>query len=47
MSRRLIDTDVDLAADLARSLAKLSEAEDLPGWLGDAAPAKNGKNGGD
>lgn len=46
MSRRLIDTDVDLAADLARSLARLSEAQDLPGWLGfDGATGKTGKGG--
>ena len=34
MSRRLIETDVDIAADLAKKLAKLGEAQDLPGWLG-------------
>jgi hypothetical protein len=39
MSRRLIETDVDLAADLARSLAKLSEAQDLPGWRGEDGKA--------
>lgn len=34
MSRRLIDTDVGFATDLARKLARLDEAQDLPGWLG-------------
>ena len=34
MSRRLIETDVDIAADLAKKLARLGEAQDLPGWLG-------------
>jgi hypothetical protein len=34
MSRRLLDTDLDLAADLATRLARLSEAEDLPGFKG-------------
>lgn len=34
MSRRLIDTDSDLAADLAVKLARLSEAQDLPGFGG-------------
>lgn len=43
MSRRLIDTDVDLAADVARRLARLSEAQDLPGWYGDA-PGKGRKS---
>ncbi|MCE1235145.1 MAG: chromosome partitioning protein ParB [Hyphomicrobiales bacterium] len=42
MSRRLIETDVDLAADLARRLARLSEAQDLPGWYGDG-PSSGGK----
>lgn len=43
MTRRLIETDVELAAALARKLGRLSEAQDLPGWLGEktakAAPA--------
>jgi hypothetical protein len=37
MSRRLIETDVELAAALARKLARLTEAQDLPGWLGPKA----------
>ncbi|GGF57965.1 hypothetical protein GCM10007301_17120 [Azorhizobium oxalatiphilum] len=34
MSKRLIETDLDLARDLAIRLAHLDEAQDLPGYLG-------------
>jgi hypothetical protein len=34
MSRRLIELEFDLAADLAMKLARLSEAQDLPGYRG-------------
>ena len=34
MSRRLIEMQFDLAAELAGKLARLPEAEDLPGYLG-------------
>jgi hypothetical protein len=34
MSRRLIELQFGLAADLAAKLARLCEAEDLPGFLG-------------
>jgi hypothetical protein len=44
MSRRLIETDVGLATDLARRLARLDEAQDLPGWLGADDGEKNGKD---
>jgi hypothetical protein len=44
MSRRLIDTDVEIAADLAKRLARLDEARDLPGWKGgDDEDRPNGK----
>ncbi len=32
MSRRLIELEFDLAVDLAKKLARLSEAQDLPGY---------------
>ncbi|TBW40930.1 chromosome partitioning protein ParB [Siculibacillus lacustris] len=32
MSRRLLEIDLDLAADLALKLARLDEAQDLPGF---------------
>ena len=32
MSRRLIELQFDLAADLATQLAHLDEAQDLPGY---------------
>ena len=47
MSRRLIETDVELAAALARKLARLAEAQDLPGWLGEKTGGKAGKGGDD
>jgi hypothetical protein len=34
MSRRLIEFQFELAADLATKLARLSEAQDLPGFRG-------------
>jgi hypothetical protein len=34
MSRRLIELDLDLAAEVAAKLARLSEAQDLPGYWG-------------
>ena len=34
MSRRLIELQFDLAAELAMKLARLSEAQDLPGYWG-------------
>ena len=34
MSRRLIELQFDLAAELAKKLARLSEAQDLPGYWG-------------
>jgi hypothetical protein len=34
MSRRLIELQFDLAVDVATKLARLSEAQDLPGFLG-------------
>ncbi len=34
MSKRLIETDLDLARDLAIKLAHLDEAQDLPGYQG-------------
>lgn len=34
MSKRLIETDLDLAEDLACKLAELDEAQDLPGFMG-------------
>jgi len=34
MSRRLIETQFDFAAELAKKLARLSEAQDLPGYWG-------------
>ncbi|MEP9377896.1 ParB-like protein [Aquabacter sp. CN5-332] len=34
MSKRLIETDLDLAEDLALDLAMLDEAQDLPGFIG-------------
>ena len=34
MSRRLIELQFDLAAELATKLARLSEAQDLPGYWG-------------
>ena len=34
MSRRLIELQFDLAADLAKKLARLPEAQDLPGFRG-------------
>ncbi|TDT99728.1 hypothetical protein DFO45_1439 [Azorhizobium sp. AG788] len=37
MSKRLIETDFDLARDLAIKLARLDEAQDLPGYLGDTS----------
>ncbi|NLH81640.1 MAG: chromosome partitioning protein ParB [Phyllobacteriaceae bacterium] len=44
LSRRLIETDVALAADFAGRLARLDEAQDLPGWLGaDDGEKKNDK----
>jgi hypothetical protein len=33
MSRRLIELQFDLAVDLATKLARLAEAEDLPGFF--------------
>jgi hypothetical protein len=33
MSRRLIELQFDLAVDLAKKLARLAEAEDLPGFI--------------
>ena len=36
MSRRLIELEFDLAADVAARLARLPEAEDLPGYWGRA-----------
>jgi hypothetical protein len=34
MTRRLLDTDIDLAAETAVRLARLGEAADLPGYTG-------------
>ncbi|MGU3493774.1 ParB-like protein [Xanthobacteraceae bacterium A53D] len=34
MSKRLIETDLDLARELAIKLAHLDEAQDLPGYMG-------------
>ncbi len=34
MSKRLIETDLDLARELAIKLAQLDEAQDLPGYMG-------------
>ena len=34
MSRRLIELEFDLAAEVAAKLARLSEAQDLPGYWG-------------
>jgi len=34
MSRRLIEFQFELAADLATKLARLGEAQDLPGFRG-------------
>jgi hypothetical protein len=34
MSKRLIETSLDLAEDLALKLAQLDEAQDLPGYIG-------------
>jgi len=34
MSRRLIDTDLALASELAVKISRLSEAQDLPGFMG-------------
>lgn len=48
LSRRLIEIDADLAADVAKKLARLAEAQDLPGWLGEKERGeKSDKNGGD
>jgi hypothetical protein len=33
MSRRLIESQFDLAVDLATKLGRLAEAEDLPGFF--------------
>ncbi|UZE47585.1 hypothetical protein [Rhodopseudomonas sp. P2A-2r] len=33
MSRRLIELQFDRAVDLAKTLARLAEAEDLPGFF--------------